>query len=458
MLSRDHQSSSPLPLSPSPNRVILHADMDCFFVAVEVLDRPELAGKAVCVGGSPTGRGVVSAASYEARKFGVRSAMPMAKAVRLCPQMIRLRGRFERYREMSQRVFEIFRAFSPDVQPISIDEAFIDVTGVQRIFGDGVEIARKIRQRVRDELGLVVSIGVAPNKFVAKLASEMDKPDGLTVAPMNDSAELAAWLAPLPIKCMWGVGPKTESRLRQLGFATFADLQNFPVEKMRALLGEHGVHWRELAWGRDHRPVRTEREAAKSVGKEVTFSSDVINHDQVRAMISRLADQAASRAREKRLEGRTITLIVRYPDFETITRSKTLPAPTDDTDRVFATAWELFERHVPADAAIRLVGVRLQNLMSRPLRARTRDLFADLPPPMPVPALPLISSPSPSSPSSPSSIRPTTPGATGTAIGSGMADDTKHDRLEAALDELRHRHGFDAIRRARDIAPDERDT
>ena len=420
-------------------RTILHADMDCFFAAVEVLDNPDLRGKPVAVGGSPTGRGVVASCNYEARKFGVRSAMPMSRAIRQCPHLQIVRGQYERYRELSDAVFGIFERYTPMVQAVSIDEAFLDVTGSLRLHGDGRTIAAAIRRDVLADLGLVVSVGVAPNRFVAKIASDLNKPDALTVAP-NDPGELAAWLAPLPLRKMWGVGPATEERLKRHGFRTFADLQNASVELITDRLGDHGMRWRDLAFGRDDRPVRVDRDAAKSIGKETTFPEDVDDRTELRSVISRLSDQVAARARRKQMAGRRVMVKIRFPDFRTITRNRTLKVHTDEADTIFTAAWSLLEANVPDGDALRLVGVTLQGLETRQGKRRG-GLFDAL--------------------------------EVGGPDESGQADEADEDSadeltieeeppahpvVDEVMDRIRNRLGHDAIRRGRDMqAPRFRD-
>jgi len=273
-------------------RSILHLDLDAFYASVEVLDRPELRGKPVIVGGDER-RGVVAAASYEARRFGVHSAMPTATAKRLCPKGIFLPVRMSRYGEMSDTVFAIYRRFSPLVEPLSIDEAFLDVTGCERLFGSAKEVARKIKAAVREETGLTVSAGVAPNKFLAKIASDLGKPDGLTVVPLGGEHD---FLDPLPVGKLWGVGKVTEEALLGRGIRTIGDLRRSSRETLVRTFGAHGEHLHELSHGLDDRPVETEREA-KSVGHEDTYDHDLRDRGAMRRELLSLADRVSSRER-----------------------------------------------------------------------------------------------------------------------------------------------------------------
>ena len=323
-------------------RTILHADLDAFFASVEQLDDPALRGQPVLVGGR-SGRGVVAAASYEARTFGCRSAMPMSRALSLCPHAMVAPPRFERYSELSHRFMDILGRFSPLVEALSVDEAFVDVTGSRLLLGDGPAIARAIRAATRAELGLTVSVGVGPNKFVAKLSSDMDKPDGLTVAPDAPDA-LAAWLQPLGIERMWGVGPKSLPHFHAVGIRTFGDLQRMDPGTLRASLGEHALGMRERAFGR-----------------ETTFDEDVADPEAVIDMLHGLTESACRRLRASGGTTRRITVKIRFGDFETITRSCTLDAETDSTLAVLAATKDLFRRWAARDfVPVRLIGVRLE--------------------------------------------------------------------------------------------------
>jgi len=339
------------------HRAILHVDMDAFFASVEQRDRPELRGKPVLVGGTGP-RGVVAAASYEARKFGCRSAMPSAVAKRLCPHAIFVKGSFEQYKADSAKVFEILESYTPLVQPVSIDEAFMDVTGSLGLFGPPEAIATQIRDRVRSELRLTCSVGVAPNKFLAKLASDLNKPDGMAViTPEN----LRATLDPLPVSRLWGVGPSAEKSLHRLGVRTIADLHALPLDVLRSRFDDFGEHLWNLARGLDDRPVHTDREA-KSISHEHTFAQDLEDPDAVRAVLADEAEQVARRLRRHARFARTVTVKIRFGDFETVTRSHTLDAPTDRTDTISAAARALFDQWARAFRPVRLIGVGVSNL------------------------------------------------------------------------------------------------
>ena len=355
-------------------RTILHADLDAFFASVEQLDNPALRGQPVLVGGR-SGRGVVAAASYEARTFGCRSAMPMSRALSLCPHAMVAPPRFERYSELSHRFMDILGRFSPLVEALSVDEAFVDVTGSRLLHGDGPAIARAIRTATRTELGLTVSVGVGPNKFVAKLASDMDKPDGLTVAPDAPDA-LAAWLQPLGIERMWGVGPKSLPHFHAAGIRTFGELQRMEPGKLRTALGDHALGMRERAFGRDDRTVETEHER-KGVGHETTCGEDVTDPEAVVDVLHGLTESACRRLRASGGTTRRITVKIRFGDFETITRSCTLDAETDSTLAVLAAAKDLFRRWAARDfVPVRLVGVRLERTEAG--EEAPASLFADV--------------------------------------------------------------------------------
>ncbi|MDQ3945435.1 MAG: DNA polymerase IV [Actinomycetota bacterium] len=343
------------------NRSILHVDLDAFYASVEVLDNPGLAGRPVLVGGTGP-RGVVAAASYEARRYGVHSAMPMARARRLCPEAVVLPPRFDAYQARSADVQAIFRTFTPLVEPIALDEAFLDVTGAGRLFGTGLEIGAAIRVRIRAETGLTASVGVATTKLVAKLASEAAKPDGMR---MIDAGTELEFLHPLPLRRLWGVGPATEKRLARFGVITIGDLAAVPEESLVDALGRaHGHHLHELAWNRDQRPVEPDRET-KSIGQEETFPRDIYDPDVLRAEARRLAERVGNRLREHGVAGRTVTIKVRYPDFRTITRSATAPEPTAAAADIARQAVELLAR-AELHRGVRLLGVSVHNLVAAP--------------------------------------------------------------------------------------------
>lgn len=340
---------------------VLHVDMDAFFASVELLDRPDARGKPAIVGHAG-GRGVVTSATYEARRFGVRSAMPMSQALRLCPTAIILPPHYEKYTEYSRRVMEIFHEVTPLVEPLSIDEAFLDVAGARRLLGSPRRIAELIRARVVEETGLTCSVGVAGTKFMAKLASGRAKPDGLLVIPPS---ETLAYLRPLPVGALWGVGASTQASLERMGMRTVADLADAPIAVLQRAVGDAGARrLHDLANGRDARRVVTESRE-KSVGHENTFGVDVDDADTLRRELLRLSGRVGERLRRHGLEGRTVAIKVRFSDFRTITRSRTLAEPTNVGRRLFEEAWQIFEalaldlRATP----IRLIGVRAEQLL-----------------------------------------------------------------------------------------------
>ncbi|WP_256372975.1 DNA polymerase IV [Aurantimicrobium sp. MWH-Uga1] len=348
----------------APN--ILHIDMDAFFASVEVLDRPEVAGKpAVVAHDSP--RSVVTSATYEARALGIRSAMALATAKRLCPDVIVLEPHFEKYRAYSKKVMSIFYDFTPVVEQLSIDEAFLDVSGAQKIFGTPEQIAQQIKDRVREETGLPCSVGVASTKFVAKLASTKSKPNGLLVIPEE---ETLAFLHPLPIEAIWGVGKKTAEVLHKRGLHTVSDIAQSPPASLISALGQAaGTHLYELSWARDPRPVTTER-AEKSIGKEHTFTEDVTDTEKLKATLLFQADHVGAQLRKAQLEARTIGLKVTFSDFESLTRSRTLPEATSVGREIHKVVCELLDELKTGGRAIRLIGVRAASLVdpgSQPL-------------------------------------------------------------------------------------------
>ncbi len=340
-------------------RSIIHLDMDAFYPAVEALDKPELKGKPVIVGGAKE-RGVVSSASYEARRFGVHSAQPIATAIRLCPDGIFMPVRMSRYKEVSRRVFEIFHCFTPLVEPLSIDEAFLDLTGAERLMGQTEVIAKKIKETVLKKTGLTVSAGVASSKFVAKIASDIDKPDGLTVVPPDRVRE---FLDPLPVKKMWGVGKVTQQALARLNVKTFKDLRQIPVEVLEKNFGKHGAAMHLLSMGIDERDVEPEREP-KSIGHEQTFMKDILNPDQARKEILSLSNRVALRMRREEVKGNTVSLKVKYSDFTQITRAATLPEPTDDSMEIYSTSCRLLKKTAVGKRPVRLLGISLSQLSS----------------------------------------------------------------------------------------------
>jgi DNA polymerase-4 len=361
MTRRQLQRPGPLPDTPGDDTgcPILHVDMDAFYASVELRSRPELVGTPVIVGGLGS-RSVVLSATYEARAFGVHSAMPMMRARRMCPQATVIPPSHGLYDESSRGVMEVFRSITPLVEPLSLDEAFLDVGGAQRRLGSPRQIGELIRARVVDEQGITCSVGVAATKFVAKLASARAKPDGMIVVPRDD---VVAFLHPLPVGVLWGVGEKTEEALTRLGLRTIGDIANTPVSTLQRALGQAvGTHLFELSWGRDERDV-VAHEPDKSIGAEETFARDVDDPTVVLREILRLSERTAARCRATGHVGRTIALKVRFADFTTITRSKTLREPTDVARVVYETARGLYEALGLQRARIRLVGVRVEGLV-----------------------------------------------------------------------------------------------
>ncbi|MGB9757821.1 MAG: DNA polymerase IV [Candidatus Bipolaricaulaceae bacterium] len=353
-------------------RWILHVDMDAFYASVEELDHPELRGKPVIVAG-PEPRGVVATASYSARKFGVRSGMPTAQAKRLCPQGIFLPPRFERYEEVAQKVRAILREYSPVLEPISLDEAFLDLTGTELLHGPPEKVAAEIHARIPRETGLSCSVGLGPNKLLAKLASDSAKPGGLRIVRPE---EVQSFLDPLPVEDLWGVGPKTAERLWEKGIRTVRDLREIPVGLLRSWFGQKGGEalW-QLARGIDESPVVPVR-AAKSISNEVTYPEDLFEREKILAELRRLALLVADRLREEGFLAQTVQIKVRFSNFVTSTRQTKLPAPTDHPLILAEEAVGLFSRvGVPPGQGIRLLGVGLADLV--PATFRPIPLFPD---------------------------------------------------------------------------------
>jgi DNA polymerase-4 len=341
-------------------RSILHADMDAFFASVEIRKRPELAGRPVIVGGSGN-RAVVTSATYEARAFGVRSAMPVLRARRLCPDAILVAPDMAAYRDASADVMEIFRSITPLVEPISLDEAFLDVSGVRRTLGGPEQVAELLRARMSDELSLTCSVGVGPSKFVAKLASTRCKPDGVLVVPPS---RVIAFLHPLPVGALWGVGEATAETLSKLGLHTVGDLAATPTATLVRALGQAaGMHLSALARGKDDRAV-VPHEPEKSIGAEHTFDTDIDDPADVRRELLRLAERVAARLRAAGVRSRTLSIKIRYADFRTVTRARTLAEATDVGRDVYATASDLYDALGLVRPRIRLVGVRAEGLIS----------------------------------------------------------------------------------------------
>jgi DNA polymerase-4 len=389
-------------MSFGEGRAILHVDMDAFFAAIEQLDNPALRGKPILVGGDGP-RGVVTTASYEARPFGCHSAQPMAVARRLCPHALIVPTRFSRYREVSDGIFRIFDEFSPVVQPLSIDEAFLDVTGTEQAHrgASPVEIARRLKARVREKLQLTASVGVAPNKFLAKLASDLEKPDGLTVINTDDVDRI---LPPLPATKIWGIGPKTAKRLEGMCIRTIGDLRRATDATLRRMFGgnDEAARVRRLAHGLDDRPVVTDSDA-KQVGQEQTFRENVADPEVVRGELHEQVQQVARRLRKHRLRAGGVTVKIRFGEFQTITRSRALSEATDRTDVLWTTTREVFDEWAGKSyQPVRLIGMAARSLSSASLGQ-----------------LPLFMDP----------------------------ENEKHQRLDRTVDRIVERFGSDAVRR-----------
>ena len=383
------------------SRQIIHVDMDAFYASVEQLDNPDLIGKAVIAGGDPKKRGVVSAASYEARKFGVHSAMPMSQAIRLCPKAIVLPVRMKRYVELSQQIHTIFEKFTPQFEPISLDEAFLDVTGSLQLFGSSEKIGRDIKHQIKEQLGLVASVGIATNKFLAKLASDLDKPDGFVVITEENKQQI---LDPLPVSKIWGVGKVTEKALKSKGINTIGQLRKAPIDTLRSILGDQSPHMLRLAQGIDNREVESSREA-KSISSEQTFATDITDKNILLNVLLNQVEDVAERLRTNDLEARTITLKFRYDDFRTITRSNTFENPTNVTKTLWKEAEEVFLKwHKKSGDALRLLGFGASGLQ----KACTgqQQLFSE-------------------------------------------PEQEKQKRLDKAFDEIRSKFGHDALRRGK---------
>ncbi len=340
-------------------RRVLHCDMDCFYAAVHMRDEPDLAGKPVVIGGRPESRGVVAAASYEARRFGIHSAMPSSQARRLCAGVIFVAPDFRRYQREAEKIFAIYRDFTPLVQAVSIDEAYLDVSAYLEPIGSATAVAREIRRRVREERGLTVSVGVGPNRLVAKIASDFQKPDGLTVVPPR---RVQTFLEPLPVRRLHGVGPATERALAELGVKTVADLRAQPLDALMERFGRHGKTLFEFARGIDERPVEIHTER-KSLGTENTYSRDLTGREAVEPELARLAASLAASLASRDLACCTVTLKVRYGDFTTVTRSRTLAAPLRDAPSLTACALDLMGRTEALLRPVRLLGVTASNLV-----------------------------------------------------------------------------------------------
>lgn len=354
--------------------MIIHADMDAFYVSVELLDKPELRDRPVAVGGPSRTRGVVSAANYVARQYGVHSALPCAIATRRCPELVLLKPRIPLYADYSQKIKNIFLRYTPLIEPLALDEAFLDAAASEKLFGDTPTIGRKIKQDIDRELGLTVSIGVAPNKFIAKIASDIDKPDGFVV--VNDH-EIQAFLDPLPVTRIWGIGKVSAAKLKGRNIHTIRDLRQLPQSQLSAWFGKHGVHLHQLANGIDDRVVVTDHQA-KSISHECTYDTDLQDSDTIEAQLLQLTEQVAARLRHAELKGRTVTIKVRYGNFKTITRSHSVTEATNNT----APIWQVVKHQLLPKVdlsrqGIRLLGVGVSQFGPQAATAQQIDLFAD---------------------------------------------------------------------------------
>jgi len=404
-------------------RVIAHVDMDAFYASVEALDDPTLRGKPVVVGGPPEKRGVVAAASYEARRFGIHSAMPMSRAVARCPDLIRISPRMSRYREVSREVMGILGTFSPLVEPLSLDEAFLDLTGTETVFGPPAGVGGQIKAAVFAETGLTASVGIAPNKFLAKLASEINKPDGLTVIQPEEAMD---FVQSLPVGRLWGVGEKTAAKLERLGIRSVKELAQTEPGELRRRFGVMGLRLHELAWARDDRPVVADTEA-KSVSHEITFAKNQKSLELLRGVLLGLCEQTARRLRQTKMVGKTVNLKLRYGDFATVTRQDTTGHPTEDAGEIYAVASRLLEVERAADPRpVRLLGVGVTGLLRR--TQLNLELFA--------------------SSGGESPVEPVPPGF--------AREDARRGRLNDALDRLEDRFGPGAVTRGTThLAPDD---
>ena len=381
-----------------PQRWIIHVDLDAFFASVEELLHPELRGKPIVVGGSPSSRGVVASASYAARAYGIRSAMPMAHALRLCPDLIVLPHHFDEYARRSAAVMAILHEMTPAVEQISIDEAFLDVTGCERLWGPPLEIGRLIQRRVQEEVSLPVSLGIATSKLVAKIACDVGKPQGLVFVPPGTEAD---FLAPLPIERLWGVGKVTGARLRRLGIQTIGDLARWDVGDLERLLGRVGRALHAAALGQDTSPVAGHRER-HSISQERTFAQDLGDPEALGRTLLAMSEDLAARLRDRHMVAQEVRIKMRYPDFRTITRQVKLPQPTDQAQVIHTHAAALFQKHWRPGERLRLLGLAVGGLLEG--GGYQLDLFADA--------------------------------------------DQRRIRLSRALDEIRRRFGPEAITRA----------
>ena len=382
-------------------RQIIHVDMDAFYASVEILDNPDLRGKAVVVGGSPTGRGVVAAASYEARKFGVHSAMPMATTIRLCPHAIVLPGRMSRYVEVSRTIHDIFLHYTPQVEPLSIDEAFLDVTGVKKLFGNSETIGRSIKADIKQQINLTASVGIAPNKFLAKLASDLEKPDGFVIITEENKQQI---MDPLPVSKIWGIGKVTNKALQSNQIETIEQLRQTPIKHLITILGNQAPHILSLANGIDDREVEPVSQS-KSISSERTFRKDIKDRDTLLSILLNEVEEVAQRLRSGHLEARTIALKLRYGDFKTVTRSSTLDNMTNITQVLWQEAESVFLKwYAKSAGALRLLGFGASGL--KQAGSGQHILFVN-------------------------------------------SEEEKHKRIDKAFDKIKGKYGDDALRRGR---------
>lgn len=352
-------------------RKIIHIDMDAFYASVEQRDFPEYQGKPIAVGGSPDGRGVVATASYEARKFGVKSAMPSRQALQLCPEIIFVRPRFEAYKAVSIHIREIFSRYTDLIEPLSLDEAYLDVTEDKLAIGSALEIAKQIKQAIKDELNLTASAGVSSGKFVAKIASDMNKPDGLTfIGP----SKIESFMEKLPVERFFGVGKVTAKKMKSMQLHTGADLKRLTEQDLIRYFGKAGKFYYTIVRGIDNRAVQSERQT-KSLAAEDTFEHDLITIEEMHTELSKLADKVAVRLNKHQLKGRTITLKLKYSDFKQITRNQSFPHPVSDYQIIIDTAKQLLENIDLVDKKVRLLGISLSNFNEIQAHPRSGDPY-----------------------------------------------------------------------------------
>ena len=396
--------------------MILHIDMDAYYASVEERENPELKGHPLVVGGSASGRGVISAANYAARAFGVRSAMPTARALRLCPDLIVIPTRGGLYQQVSRQIRDIFKRYTPLIEPLSLDEAFLDVRGSEKLYGNSEQIGWRIKNEIRDELNLVASVGVAPNKFLAKLASDQDKPDGFTVVRHH---EVQQFLDPLPVERIWGIGKAAQSKLNQVGISTVLELRQQSEERLEETFGKSGAKLWALCHGRDDRPVVTDSEA-KSLSHETTFDKDVEDLATLESVALSLIEAVGFRLRESELKAKTINLKVRYHDFSTVTRSKTIDSATDSTQAIWRVAKQLINELLEKKQfAVRLIGAGVSNFGNQ-IQTRSQDqqdIFESF---------------------STSSTDPVNP--------------SREEKLDALSDKIRKKYGKNTIRRGKTLS------